>query len=149
LDPDSTYIGMEVVIDQDVVIHPSTRILGHTVIKEDAEIGPNTDIDNSTIGEESIIKHSDVENSVIGKHVNVGQYAHIRPETAVQDKAKIGNFVEVKKSTIGNDSKVSHLSYIGDTAVGRNVNIGCGTITVNYDGVNKHQTVIGDDAFIG
>lgn len=149
LDSDTTYIGMDVTIEQDVIIHPGSRIFGYSAIKEDAEVGPYTDITNCTIGEGSVIEQSVVEDSVIGKNVNVGPYAHVRPETAIQDGAKVGNFVEVKKSTIGNESKVSHLSYIGDTAIGRNVNIGCGTITVNYDGVNKHQTVIEDDAFIG
>ncbi|HLQ71515.1 MAG TPA: bifunctional UDP-N-acetylglucosamine diphosphorylase/glucosamine-1-phosphate N-acetyltransferase GlmU, partial [Bacillota bacterium] len=149
LDPDTTYIGVDVTIEQDVTIHPGTRIFGHATIKANAEIGPYTDIIDCTIGEGSIIQQSVVEDSVIGKNVNVGPYAHIRPKSDVSDSAKIGNFVEVKKSTIGSDSKVSHLSYIGDAAIGRNVNIGCGTITVNYDGVNKHQTVIEDDAFVG
>ncbi|HLR02641.1 MAG TPA: bifunctional UDP-N-acetylglucosamine diphosphorylase/glucosamine-1-phosphate N-acetyltransferase GlmU [Virgibacillus sp.] len=149
LDVDTTYIGMDVIIEQDVMIHPGTHISGHTVIKEGAEIGPYADISDSTIGQESTIQQSVVENSVVGNQVKIGPYAHIRPEADIQDEVKIGNFVEVKKSTIGSGSKVPHLSYIGDAAIGRKVNMGCGTITVNYDGVKKHRTVIEDDAFIG
>src|SRR5699024_8787625 len=132
-----------------VIIHPGTRLFGSTVVKEGAEIGPYTDITDCTVGERTIIQQSVVENSAAGKDVKVGPYAHIRPESDVLDDTKIGNFVEVKKSTIGHGSKVPHLSYIGDAAIGRNVNVGCGTITVNYDGVKKHQTIIEDDAFVG
>src|SRR5699024_4245081 len=101
------------------------------------------------VGADSVIRHSVAKDSSIGERVQVGPYAHIRPEAQIENEVKIGNFVEVKKSTVGNNSKVSHLSYIGDADLGDNVNIGCGTITVNYDGKNKYLTTIEDDSFIG
>ncbi len=105
---------------------------------------------NAKIGDHADIKqNSTIEDSTIGSHTSIGPFARIRPETRVGDHAKIGNFVEVKKSSIGNNSKVSHLSYIGDSLVGKDVNIGAGVITCNYDGVNKHQTVIDDGVFVG
>lgn len=149
IDPDHTYIHPDVVIEQDVVIHPGTIITGHTTIKGDAVIGPDTEVSNCFIGEGSIIRQSVAKDSKIGERVNIGPFAHIRPESAIGNDAKVGNFVEIKKTKIDNNSKVSHLSYIGDAQVGSNVNIGCGTITVNYDGKNKFLTTIEDDAFIG
>ncbi|TFJ93001.1 bifunctional UDP-N-acetylglucosamine diphosphorylase/glucosamine-1-phosphate N-acetyltransferase GlmU [Lentibacillus salicampi] len=149
IDPDNTYISPDVMIEQDVVIHPGSVIKGKTTIKTDAEIGPHTEIDHCYVGQASVIKQSVAKDSHIGDRVQVGPYAHIRPEATIGNEAKIGNFVEVKKSSIGDKSKVSHLSYIGDADVGNNVNIGCGTITVNYDGKNKYLTTIEDDAFIG
>lgn len=149
IDPENTYIGPDVVIERDVTILPGSILSGNTVIKEDAVVGPNSEIVNSQVGVGTTIKQSVVHESEIGEHVNVGPFAHIRPESVIGNNAKLGNFVEVKKSTLGDDSKVSHLSYIGDAKVGRNVNVGCGTITVNYDGQNKHLTTIEDDAFVG
>lgn len=149
IDPSHTYIGLDVIIEQDVVIHPGTIIKGSTTIKRDAEIGPFTEITNCIIGEAAVVKQSVLTDSEVGDRVQVGPYAYIRPETVVGHDAKIGHFVEVKKSTIGAHSKVPHLSYIGDSKVGSHVNIGCGTITVNYDGNKKHETIIEDAAFIG
>ena len=149
IDPNNTYIGPEVEIEQDVVIYPGSILSGETFIKTEAIIGPNTEIEDSIIGEGTYVRQSVVTKSKIGKRVNIGPYAHIRPESNIGNQVKIGNFVEVKKSEFGDDSKASHLSYIGDAVVGKNVNIGCGTITVNYDGKNKHITTIEDDAFIG
>ncbi|MBP1950458.1 bifunctional UDP-N-acetylglucosamine diphosphorylase/glucosamine-1-phosphate N-acetyltransferase GlmU [Virgibacillus litoralis] len=149
LDPDNTYIGPDVTIEQDVLIHPGSIIKGETIIETDAEIGPHSEIINCSIGVASIIKQSVAKDSKIGSRVQIGPYAHIRPEASIGNDAKIGNFVEVKKTFIGDNSKVSHLSYIGDAEVGSNVNIGCGTITVNYDGKNKYLTTIEDDSFIG
>ncbi|WP_188456148.1 bifunctional UDP-N-acetylglucosamine diphosphorylase/glucosamine-1-phosphate N-acetyltransferase GlmU [Virgibacillus oceani] len=149
IDPDNTYIGPSVTIEQDVVIHPGSIISGSTIIKTNAEVGPHTEITDCLIGEETVIKQSVANDSQIGDRVKIGPFAHIRPEASIGNEAKIGNFVEVKKSTLGDKSKVSHLSYIGDAKVGSNVNIGCGTITVNYDGKNKFLTTIEDDAFIG
>lgn len=149
IDPDHTYIHPDVVIEQDVIIHPGSMITGASIIKVNAEIGPHSEIQSSIIGENAIIHQSVVKDSQVGASVRVGPYAHIRPESKVENEARIGNFVEVKKSTIGEQSKVSHLSYIGDADIGNHVNIGCGTITVNYDGKNKHLTTIEDDAFIG
>jgi bifunctional UDP-N-acetylglucosamine pyrophosphorylase / glucosamine-1-phosphate N-acetyltransferase len=149
IDPENTYIHPDVVIEPDVVIYPGTTIGGKSIIRENAIIGPNTEIQNCDIGEDSVVKQSVATDSKIGKRVNIGPYAHIRPDTNIGDEAKVGNFVEIKKAELGKGSKVSHLSYIGDAQVGSNVNIGCGTITVNYDGKNKHLTTIEDDAFIG
>ena len=149
IDPDHTYIHPEVKIEQDAVIHPGSIIKGDSVIEAAAEIGPHSEITNCYVGEETAIKQSVASDSKIGNRVNIGPYAHIRPESVISNKAKIGNFVEVKKTKLGEGSKISHLSYIGDADVGSNVNVGCGTITVNYDGKNKYLTTIEDDAFIG
>lgn len=149
VDPDHTYIGPEVVIEQDAVIYPGTIITGKSHIGESAIIGPNSEIIDSSIGASSTVRQSTVKNSKIGNNVDIGPFAHIRPDSNIGDNVRIGNFVEIKKSQIGNYSKVPHLSYIGDTIIGERVNIGSGTITVNYDGNSKHQTIIGDDSFIG
>lgn len=149
VDPDYTYIGPDVEIAQDVIIYPGTMIKGTTTIASDAIIGPHTEIENSSIGEGTVIRQSVVLESEIGKNVNVGPFAHIRPETSVGDDVRVGNFVELKKSVVGNSTKVPHLSYIGDANLGSGINIGCGTITVNYDGKKKHVTTIEDDSFIG
>ncbi|MFA1822372.1 bifunctional UDP-N-acetylglucosamine diphosphorylase/glucosamine-1-phosphate N-acetyltransferase GlmU [Virgibacillus oceani] len=149
IDPVHTYIHPDVKIEQDVVIHPGTIIKDESIIEADAEIGPHCEITNCYVGKETVIKQSVATDSKIGNRVNIGPYAHIRPESVISNKAKIGNFVEVKKTKLGEGSKVSHLSYMGDADVGSNVNIGCGTITVNYDGKNKYLTTIEDDAFIG
>lgn len=149
VDPDNTYIGPDVKIAQDVIIYPGTMIKGATEIDSDAIIGPHTEIENCSIGKGTVIRQSVVLDSKIGNNVNVGPFAHIRPETAVGDDVRVGNFVELKKSVLGNSTKVPHLSYIGDANLGSGINIGCGTITVNYDGKKKHITTIEDDSFIG
>ncbi|SDK60116.1 bifunctional UDP-N-acetylglucosamine diphosphorylase/glucosamine-1-phosphate N-acetyltransferase GlmU [Sediminibacillus albus] len=148
-DPENTYIERDVIIEQDVVIYPGSIISGNSVIKEDAVIGPNTEIANCVVGEETVIRQSVAKDSDIGQRVQIGPFAHIRPESEIGDQVKVGNFVEVKKASLADNSKISHLSYIGDAEVGKGVNIGCGTITVNYDGEKKHLTKIEDDAFIG
>ncbi|GGA70891.1 bifunctional UDP-N-acetylglucosamine diphosphorylase/glucosamine-1-phosphate N-acetyltransferase GlmU [Ornithinibacillus halotolerans] len=149
IDPENTYISPEVLIEQDVIIYPGSIISGDSIIKENAIIGPNSEIKNCEVGKDTVIKQSVATDSKIGERVNVGPFAHIRPDASIGDEAKVGNFVEIKKASIGKSSKVSHLSYIGDAEVGNNVNIGCGTITVNYDGKNKYLTTIEDDSFIG
>jgi bifunctional UDP-N-acetylglucosamine pyrophosphorylase/glucosamine-1-phosphate N-acetyltransferase len=149
IDPANTYIESDVKIGQDTVIYPGTMIKGDTVIGTDCQIGPNTEIDSCEIGNETVIRQSAAFRSSIGSHVNIGPFAHIRPDSAISDDVKIGNFVEIKKAVFGKGSKASHLSYIGDAEVGRDVNIGCGSITVNYDGKNKYLTKIEDDVFIG
>ncbi|MBB6455243.1 bifunctional UDP-N-acetylglucosamine pyrophosphorylase/glucosamine-1-phosphate N-acetyltransferase [Salirhabdus euzebyi] len=149
IDPDNTYIGMDVQIEQDVVIYPGCNLYGETIIKSHAVIGPNTEIKDCEIGEGTTVRQSVAHESKIGANVQVGPYAHIRPASDIGNDVKVGNFVEIKKSTFGDGSKASHLSYIGDADVGKDVNIGCGTITVNYDGLNKYKTIIEDDSFIG
>jgi bifunctional UDP-N-acetylglucosamine pyrophosphorylase / glucosamine-1-phosphate N-acetyltransferase len=149
IDSAATYIDLDVKIGRDTVIYPGSVLKGTTVIGEDCIIGPNTELDNCEVGNETVIKQSVAHNSSIGSHVNIGPFAHIRPDSAISDEVKIGNFVEVKKSVFGKGSKASHLSYIGDAEVGSNVNLGCGSITVNYDGKNKYLTKIEDDVFVG
>ncbi|MRG88173.1 bifunctional UDP-N-acetylglucosamine diphosphorylase/glucosamine-1-phosphate N-acetyltransferase GlmU [Salinibacillus xinjiangensis] len=149
IDPDQTYIGPEVKIEQDVVIYPGSIIDGHTNIQTGTVIGPHSEIKNCEVGSDTIIKQSVAHDSHIGNHVKIGPFAHIRPDSNIHNEVKIGNFVEVKKAVFEEGSKASHLSYIGDAEVGKEVNIGCGTITVNYDGENKHKTVIEDGAFVG
>jgi len=149
MDPDHTYIGNEVTIDEDAVILPGTTIVGLSHISEDAIIGPGSYIDTSSIGKSTKINQSNVLNSTIGDHSTVGPYAYIRPNCTIGNHIKIGDFVEIKNAVIEDGSKVSHLTYIGDADVGKNVNFGCGTVVVNYDGVNKHRTTIKDNAFIG
>lgn len=149
MDPHNTYISIDATIGQDTIIHPGTVIAGNTSISSFCEIGPNTEIKNCKVGEGTIIRQSVAHDSSIGNEVNIGPFAHIRPLSAIGDDVKIGNFVEIKKASIGNGSKASHLSYVGDAEVGEDVNLGCGTITVNYDGINKHLTKIEDGAFIG
>lgn len=149
IDAEHTYIEPGVTIEQDVTILPGSVIGGNTHIHSDVVIGPHTEIQDCTVGEGTVIRQSAVFNSEIGGQVNIGPYAHIRPDSSLGDGVKIGNFVEVKKAVIDKNSKVSHLSYIGDAELGADVNIGCGTITVNYDGEKKHLTKIEDGAFIG
>lgn len=149
MDPNNTYIGPNVTIEQDVVVYPGTMLMGNTHVETNAIIGPNTEIENCTVGQGTVIKQSVLKDSTIGKEVNVGPFAHIRPETTVGNEVRVGNFVELKKSVIGDNTKVPHLSYIGDANFGENINIGCGTITVNYDGKDKHVTTIEDNSFIG
>ena len=148
-DPETTYIDTDVVIEQDSVIKPNTIIEGNTKIGKNCIIGPDTTITDSIIKENVFITYSYIEESKIETGVKIGPFAHIRPQSVLKENVKVGNFSEVKKSTVGYGSKVNHLSYIGDATVGKNVNIGAGTITCNYDGKNKFQTVINDDVFVG
>lgn len=148
IDPKSTYIEYGATIERDVMIYPGTRIDRTSVIKEGAEIYSST-IKNSTIGEDVLIRLSEIEDSSIGKGTTVGPYAHLRPNSHVGENCKIGNFVEVKNSNVGDGSKMSHLAYIGDADVGSGVNIGCGVVFVNYDGRDKFRAKVGDNAFIG
>lgn len=150
IDPEQTYIDHGVTIGADSVIHPGCQIGGGSVIGSGCEIDANVSISGCTIGDDCHIKASSVlEDSLLGEDVAVGPMAHLRPGSQLGDKVKIGNFVETKKIIMGKGSKASHLTYLGDAEIGSEVNIGCGTITCNYDGVNKHKTVIGDDVFIG
>ncbi|MFF2590682.1 bifunctional UDP-N-acetylglucosamine diphosphorylase/glucosamine-1-phosphate N-acetyltransferase GlmU [Peribacillus butanolivorans] len=149
IDPLTTFIEADVKIGQDTVIYPGSLIKGKSIIGQDCLIGPNSEISDCEIGDGTEIKQSVVHESSIGSSVKIGPFAHVRPQSDIQDSVKIGNFVEIKKTVFGKGSKASHLSYIGDAEVGENVNIGCGSITVNYDGTNKHLTKIEDDVFIG
>ncbi len=149
IDPLQTYISLEATIGQDTVIYPGTIISGATTIGKECVIGSNSEIKDSKIGDRTEIRQSVIHDSEIGCAVSIGPFAHIRPKSAIGDDVKLGNFVEVKKSSVGTASKISHLSYIGDAEIGSDVNVGCGAITVNYDGKNKYVTKVEDNAFIG
>lgn len=149
IDPASTYIGADVTIGADTVLYPGTVLKGNTVIGENCVIGPNSDIEDSVIADGASVKQSVLSQAEVGARTSVGPFAYLRPGAKLGEDVKVGDFVEVKNATIDNGSKVSHLSYVGDAKVGKNVNIGCGAITVNYDGYNKSVTEIEDDAFIG
>ena len=149
IDPDHTYIDPRVTIAPGTTILPGTILRGNTVIGENCEIGPNAVITDCVIGNETIVNASQVTESFLGHAVHVGPYAHIRPHCEVGDRCKIGAFVEIKNAVFGEDTKLSHLTYVGDSDVGSRVNFGCGTITSNYDGFHKHRTVIEDDVFVG
>lgn len=149
IDPASTYIEASVQIGSDTVIYPGTVIRGTTVIGEDCVIGPSADLTNTVVHNGASIKYSVSVDAVIGEGSSVGPYANLRPGSKLGRDCKVGDFVELKNATLDDGSKVSHLSYVGDAKVGKDVNIGCGAITVNYDGFNKAVTEIGDGAFIG
>ena len=149
IDPGSTYIDHGVEIGIDTVIYPGTMIEEGTVIGEDCRIGPGSRIAGSTVGSGVEIMNSVVLESTIGDNTRVGPFAYVRPNTRIGRNVRVGDFVEIKNSVIGDRSKVSHLTYVGDSDVGGNVNFGCGVVTVNYNGKKKYRTVIGDDAFIG
>lgn len=150
VDPITTFISPDVRIGHDSVIYPNTYIYGKTVIGGGSSIGPGVWIEDSILGKGVTVKLSSfITNSIIGGNVTVGPFAHLRPEAEIMEGARIGNFVEIKKSRIGKGSKVPHLSYVGDAVVGKDVNIGAGTITCNYDGFGKYETKIADGVFIG
>jgi bifunctional UDP-N-acetylglucosamine pyrophosphorylase/glucosamine-1-phosphate N-acetyltransferase len=135
---------------EDVIIDINAVLEGNVCLGNRVLIGPNVVLSNVTIGDDvTILANCVIEDAEIGNAARIGPFARIRPETHLADNTHVGNFVEIKKSNVGKGSKVNHLSYIGDTTIGKNVNIGAGTITCNYDGANKHRTVIGDNAFIG
>lgn len=149
IDPDTTYIDSEVEIGQDTVIHPGVSLKGKTVIGEEVIVTAHSEIKNSKIGDRAEIKNSVITDSIVGADSTVGPFAQLRPGSDIGREVKIGNFVEVKKAKLHDEAKVSHLSYIGDAEIGERTNVGCGSITVNYDGKNKFKTVVGKDAFIG
>ncbi len=149
IDPDTTFIDLEVEIGMDTIIHPQTIIQGRTCIGQDCEIGPQVQIHASQIGDGVKIDSSIIKEASIADCCQIGPYSYLRPGTILREHVKIGDFVEIKKSLVGEGSKIPHLSYIGDALLGKRVNVGAGTITCNYDGRNKYQTVLEDDVFIG
>jgi bifunctional UDP-N-acetylglucosamine pyrophosphorylase/glucosamine-1-phosphate N-acetyltransferase len=135
---------------KDVVIDVNTVFEGEVELLDGVQIAPFVLISNATIGENThILSHSNIDGANIGKDCTIGPFARLRPGTELKNQAKVGNFVETKNTTIGNESKVNHLTYVGDSEIGEKTNIGAGTITCNYDGVNKHKTTIGNNVFIG
>lgn len=149
INPESVTIYPDVVIEDGVTILQGSFISGNTTIKKGAIIGPNSELHNANVLENAKVKHSVVYDSRIGKGATVGPFAHIRMNAIIGEGNRIGNFVEVKNSILGTTTKASHLSYLGDSEIGNNVNIGCGSITVNYDGKKKSKTVIGNNVFVG
>jgi bifunctional UDP-N-acetylglucosamine pyrophosphorylase / glucosamine-1-phosphate N-acetyltransferase len=150
IDPQTTYVHPEVQIGCDTVLHPNTYVLGKTVIGEDCEIWPNSVIRDSILEDGvTIFPSCVIASSTIAAGAHVGPFAHLRPESVLGQRVRIGNFVEVKKSTIGDESKASHLSYIGDVVMGKDVNVGAGFIACNYDGEKKNEIIIEDEVFIG
>ena len=149
IDTNTTYIDGDAKIGKDTIIYPGTILEGAVEIGENCTIGPNSKITNSVIGNDTQVINSVLIDCKVGNSTTVGPFAYLRPNSNVGDHARIGDFVEIKNSNIGNGTKVSHLTYVGDSDVGENVNFGCGTVTVNYDGINKHRTIIGNNTFIG
>lgn len=149
IDPENTYVEESVKIGKDTVLYPGVFLQGTTVIGENCELIGNTRIIDSTLGDNIRVESSVIEESVLEEGVTMGPFAHLRPKSHLKEKVHIGNFVEVKKSTLEKGVKAGHLTYLGDAQVGENTNIGAGTITCNYDGVNKFKTVIGKEVFIG
>ena len=149
LDTNSVYIDPRVKIGSGTVILPGTILRGRTVIGENCTIGPNAMIRDCTIGEGTEVNASQLNESTVGSHTNVGPFAYVRPNSRIGDHVRVGDFVEIKNSVIGNGTKISHLTYVGDSDCGERINFGCGTVTTNYDGFKKFRCTIGDDAFIG
>lgn len=150
LDPGSVYVDSTVTIGPDTVVHPMVSMSGDTTIGANCRIESGVYIMDSRIGDGvQILQGSRLNEAGVEDGSTIGPMAHLRPEARIGKNARIGNFVEVKKSVVGDGSKASHLSYLGDSTIGKDVNIGCGTITCNYDGKKKHQTVIGDRCFVG
>ncbi len=147
--PETSWIAADVAIGPDTIIMPGTCLEKGSVIGPGCLIGPHARIVSSTLAQGVQVANSVVVESEIGEETKVGPYAYLRPGSRIGRHVKIGDFVEIKKSIIGDDTKISHLTYVGDAEVGQRVNFGCGVVVVNYDGRNKHRTVIGDDAFIG
>ena len=149
IDPATTFVDSDVKVGRDTVLYPMTYLEGNTEIGENCEIGPSVRIQNTKIGSDVTGQFLYAHEAVVEDHVKLGQFVHLRPGAHICENVKIDNFIEVKNSTIGKGSKLPHLSYIGDCDMGENVNMGCGTITVNYDGKKKFRTKIGNNAFVG
>ena len=139
----------DIQISKDAKIFDGVVFVGKCSVGASTVIYPNTVVDNCVIGENCIVKSSFLEQSVIHNNVEIGPYAHIRPNSEIDDNCKIGNFVEIKNSHIKSGTKVCHLAYVGDAEIGKCCNIGCGAIFVNFNGREKHKTIVGDDCFIG
>ena len=149
VDPATTYVQPGVDVAPDVTLLPGTHLEGATGIAAGATVGPDCRLIDTVVGEGATVTYSVVLGAVVGPGATVGPFAYLRPDATLHEGAKVGAFVEVKKSVVGAGSKVPHLSYVGDTTIGRDVNVGAGTVTVNYDGFHKHRTEIGDGAFVG
>lgn len=149
VDPQTTYVDVKVEVGPDTVIEGNVSLLGTTKIGSDCLITSGSRISDSTIGDSVTVTQSVIEQATLDNGSDCGPFAHLRPNASLGKNVHVGNFVEVKNATVGKDTKVGHLTYVGDADLGREINIGCGTIFVNYDGVNKHRSTVGDGAFIG
>jgi bifunctional UDP-N-acetylglucosamine pyrophosphorylase/glucosamine-1-phosphate N-acetyltransferase len=149
IDPASTFIDASVIVDQDTTIHPNSSILGQTEIGQGSILGPGITITDSIIGQRCTIVSSVIESSTLEADISVGPFSHLRPGTYLEARVHIGNFAEIKASRLGKGVKMGHFGFLGDATVGSNTNLGAGMITCNFDGVSKHKTEIGDNAFIG
>lgn len=147
--PETSMIHNKVKIGKDTIIHPGTQLEGNTVIGDNCHIGPYSRIEDSVVKDGVYFMNSVMVQSQIGNSAKVGPFAYIRPGSKIGDNVKIGDFVEIKNSNIDNNSKIPHLSYIGDADIGKHVNVGCGAVVVNYDGKKKNRTSVGDNAFVG
>ena len=146
---DGIFIGKDVSIEENTIILPGSILTGETVIEGFCHIGPNTVLYNVTVKKEASLNNVQAYESVIGEKADIGPYVHIRPNSNIAKNVHLGNFVEVKNSDIDEGTKVSHLTYIGDSDIGKKVNFGCGCVTVNYTGKEKFRTTVGDNCFIG
>jgi bifunctional UDP-N-acetylglucosamine pyrophosphorylase / glucosamine-1-phosphate N-acetyltransferase len=149
VDPDNTYIDDSVSIGQGTTVYPGVILIGNTAIGSDCTIGHNTRIKDSTIGNGVEIQSSEIIESTVGDQTKVGPFAYIRPNSHIGSGVKIGDFVEIKNSTIGRGTKIPHLTYVGDADLGEDINLGCGVVFVNYDGAEKHRSTVNNGAFIG
>ena len=149
VDPSSVWLDVDVEIEPDAVVLPNTLLLGNTRIEHDAKVGPNCSLTDTVVGSGAVVRDATCERAEIGPEANVGPYTYLRPGTKLARGAKAGGFVEMKNAVVGEESKVPHLSYVGDATIGERTNIGAATVFVNYDGVDKHHSVIGDDVRIG
>lgn len=149
VDPNTTYISPLAVIGEGTILMPNSFLNGATLVGESCRIGPNSYLKNAHIGRGVTVNSSQLYDCSVGEETTVGPFAYLRPGTEVGANARIGDFVELKNATVGDGTKISHLTYIGDADLGARINIGCGVVTSNYDGMKKHRTIIGDDSFIG
>ncbi len=149
IDPNSVYIGPDVILGKDVTIYPNCTLTKNTIVEEGTVLLPNCWLENAKLGKNCVIDSSRIVDSRVDEDVTIGPYAHLRMNTHVESRNRIGNFVEFKNTHFGFDSRCAHLTYLGDSEFGSKVNVGCGVVTVNYDGKNKHRTVVKDGAFVG
>ncbi len=149
LDPQTAWVDAEVVLEPDVTVAQNTQLHGHTVVRRNAVVGPDTTLTDCEVGEGATVLRSHATGARIGERASVGPFTYLRPGTVLGPRSKAGAYVEVKNSEVGEDSKLPHLAYVGDATIGARSNIGAGTIVVNYDGRDKHRTTVGDDVRVG
>ena len=148
-DPASTFIGCDVVLGKGVVVGPFNTVVGRSIVKDGVRLARGNNIGNSIIDEGATLTSSDISDSYVGKNTSVGPYAYIRPKSLIGDNCRIGDFVEIKNSVIGSRTKIAHLTYVGDSEIGKETNIGCGVVFCNYDGKKKRRCKVGSNVFIG